>query len=149
MHCGFDTHTKNETHLQQSLCYKQDTIFLLKVYCWHHNPFSEWVGLFNVASYQSGSYEWRTGCRVVRPMMKGPQIWIYRVSNQETSGLKSSVLPVDQAHPFRYAAAYSVWSFMAERGSLCFPTDVTNGAVMFYIVYSLCDNRYISYTFFY
>ena len=32
MHCSFDIHTKNETHLQQSLCYKQDTIFLLRVY---------------------------------------------------------------------------------------------------------------------
>ncbi len=32
MHSRFDIYTKNETHLQQPLCYKRDTIFLLRVY---------------------------------------------------------------------------------------------------------------------
>ncbi len=33
--------------------------------------------------------------------MKGPQTWIHRVSNPGPSGLKSSVLPLDQAHRAR------------------------------------------------
>ena len=58
----------------------------------------EWIGLFNVTSLQPASYERQTGRRAKRRRMKVPQTWIHWVSNPGLSGLKSSVLSLDQAH---------------------------------------------------
>ncbi len=58
---------------------------------------SELVYLTSLLKSQ-GPQERRTGRRAMRRRMKGPQTWIHRVSNPGPSGLKSSVLPLDQAH---------------------------------------------------